>query len=199
MLALRRSDSVLSFNRLSQSYKDGFGSCLDNVNAGDTWLTDGCSSDLWLGNKYFRRLTVDRGPHQLLIRLKDQNNQEVHAVYKRFSVSSFSNSYRLYIQGYAGTAGDALQVHHGMKFTTYGDDNDMDPNQNCADGDRGGWWYNACGDSRLTGVFGSSSASGIMWNTWSGAGQPLLEATMMIKPNEGKFVDVSRTIRQLSN
>lgn len=185
MVASRRSDSAVSFDRVSQGYKDGFGSCMDNVNAGDTWLDDGCTSNLWLGNKYFRRLTAAKGSHQLLVRLKDQNNIEVHVVYKRFAVDALKQ-YPLYIQGYAGTAGDSLQVHHGMKFTARNDDNDLDPNQNCTDGGRGGWWYNACGDSQLNGVFGSSGANGIIWNTWLGAGQPLLEATMMIKPNKGK-------------
>ncbi|KAL9958731.1 hypothetical protein ACROYT_G035785 [Oculina patagonica] len=190
MVALRRSDSVVSFDRVSQGYKDGFGSCMDNVNAGDTWLNDGCTSDLWLGNKYFTRLTTAKGSHQLLVRLKDQNNIEVHAVYKRFAINALKQ-YALYIQGYAGTAGDALQVHHGMNFTARNEDNDLDPNQNCADNGRGGWWYNACGDSQLNGVFGSNGANGILWNKWLGAGQPLLEATMMIKPNKERDWDYS--------
>lgn len=189
MIAMRRSDSVASFDREFQTYAYGFGSCMDSVVAKDTWLTDGCTSDLWLGNRNFHRQTDQYGPFQLLVRLKDKNNNEAHAVYKRFSVKTKTDwRFELYIQGYGGTAGDSLRAHHGMKFTTKNEDNDLDPSQNCADSGRGGWWYNACGDSQLNGLFGiGSGANGIIWNTWPGTGEALLEASMMIKLNKGGF------------
>ena len=105
-----------------------------------------------------------------------------HAVYKRFWVKPRDENYKLYVQGYTGTAGDSLKVHHEMYFTTRDNDNDDYPSQNCASSGRGGWWYNACGDSQLNG----NSDSKITWITWSGTGTPLTATSMMIKPNRGK-------------
>lgn len=63
--------------------------------------------------------------------------------------------YRLTFGTYVGTAGDALsgsyQVgvsewasHQGIKFSTYDQDND-NYKGNCAQEDKGGWWFNKYG------------------------------------------------------
>lgn len=68
---------------------------------------------------------------------------------------SLQDRYRLTFGDYVGTAGDALsgghQVGvsdwaslHGMKFSTYDQDND-NYEQNCAQEDKGGWWFNKYG------------------------------------------------------
>ena len=184
MVVQRHADFALQFNRQWSAYETGFGSCIDNMNNKDIWLSDGCTSDLWLGNKYLRSgCELEEGPYQLLIQLK-RGIHGAHAVYKRFWVKSRDEKYKLYVQGYTGTAGDSLKVHHEMHFTTKDNDNDEDPSQNCASSGRGGWWYNACGDSQLNG----NGVSKMTWITWSGTGTPLTAASMMIKPNKGKVV-----------
>ena len=50
------------------------------------------------------------------------------------------NGYLLHISGFTGTAGDAMDYHNGMKFSTRDRDND-NWNKNCADETEGGWWY----------------------------------------------------------
>ena len=70
----------------------------------------------------------------------------------------------------AGNAGDALEKHNYMKFTTKDRDKD-DVNYNCAVMYSGGWWYNSCHDANLNGVYfepGDHSNRGIFWRSWKG-------------------------------
>ena len=181
MVVHRKSDFITSFDRNWVKYRDGFGSCMDDVNNRQIWLGDDCTRDLWIGNKILHRSYQMKGPLQLLVQLTDSNN-EAHAIYKRFGLGSVESNYTMYIQGYGGSAGNSLQVHHGMQFTTKDKDNDMDPSQNCALNGRGGWWYNACGDSQLNG----NNVGLVAWNTWPAT--PFTGASMMIKPNIGEVI-----------
>ena len=61
--------------------------------------------------------------------------------------------YRLNIAGYTGTAGDSLDVHNDLPFTTKDRDNDLRSDGNCASIHRGAWWYNSCHNSNLNGLY----------------------------------------------
>ena len=63
---------------------------------------------------------------------------------KSSRVEGEDQGYRLHIGGYRGTAGDSLArspANNGMKFTTRDRDNDK-WSGNCAQGFKGGWWFN---------------------------------------------------------
>ena len=53
-----------------------------------------------------------------------------------------TDSYRLLVSGYSGTAGDAMGSNSGARFTTKDHDNDGSPNDNCASSLKvHAWWY----------------------------------------------------------
>ncbi|KAH8232506.1 hypothetical protein KR032_008396 [Drosophila birchii] len=45
---------------------------------------------------------------------------------------------------FSGSAGDSMDIHRGMKFSTFDHDNDRSKT-NCAEVYGSGWWYNDCG------------------------------------------------------
>ena len=71
--------------------------------------------------------------------------------------------------------------HYGMKFTTIDVDNDKSP-VNCASYEKfGGWWYYACCDANLNGLYGTvSSNSAIYWLPWKKY-TPMKTTSMMAK------------------
>ena len=68
---------------------------------------------------------------------------------------------------FAGTAGDSLNYHRGMSFSTKDSDNDKWGN-NCASTAKGAWWYRECSYSSLNGLYlpGKSDHRGICWYHW---------------------------------
>ena len=58
----------------------------------------------------------------------------------------------LYSSFSSGNAGDGLTRSNNMEFSTADRDNDGHE-INCAEKERGGWWYASCGDSNLNGIY----------------------------------------------
>ena len=75
-----------------------------------------------------------------------------------------------------------MAYHNGMQFTTFGVDNDLGSGGNCAVGDKFcGWWFNACADVNLNGLYGTvSSHTAIYWLGWQ-AYTPMKTTSMMVK------------------
>jgi ficolin len=80
-------------------------------------------------------------------------------MYSSFAIADESDSYRLSVNGYSGTAGDSINIvdysaliSNGMKFSTFDKDNDAAGSANCALNLKGGWWYRWCSVSDLNGV-----------------------------------------------
>ena len=80
---------------------------------------------------------------------RHSTNSWFYAEYSSFVVLSEADNYRLQVSGYSGNAGDALNYHNDMMFTTYDRDNDSWTNNlfnnNCAVMIGGGFWYNGRG------------------------------------------------------
>ncbi|MCJ8748715.1 hypothetical protein PDJAM_G00167980 [Pangasius djambal] len=129
--------------------------------------------------------------YELRIDLEDFENSTAFAQYDMFGVGLFSvdpedDGYPLTIGDYtAGTAGDSLLKHNGMKFTTKDRDNDHSEN-NCASFYHGAWWYNSCHMSNLNGQYlhgqHTSYADGIEWSSWTGWQYSLKFTEMKIRP-----------------
>uniref|UniRef100_A0A8C4EV98 Fibrinogen-like protein 1 n=1 Tax=Dicentrarchus labrax TaxID=13489 RepID=A0A8C4EV98_DICLA len=182
----RRINGTEKFNRSWAEYKDGFG---------DT------DAEFWLGNDNLHYITT-QGNYSLRINLEDFDGNQRYAEYKNFKVANEKDHYRLTFGTYVGTAGDALsggyQVdvsewasHQAMKFSTYDQDND-NYKGNCAQEDKGGWWFNKCHSAHLNGMYypsGHYSAltdDGVVWYTWRGWWYSLKTSIMKLRPVDFK-------------
>ncbi|XP_072291063.1 uncharacterized protein [Eucyclogobius newberryi] len=155
----RRQDGSVSFNRSWAEYRDGFGNL------------DG---EFWLGNSLIHLLTRDRGM-ELRVELEDFEGVREYAQYKLFKVASERMRFRLTVDGYTGTAGDALLFnpkynHNNRAFTTPDRDNDRYPSGNCGAYYSSGWWFDACMAANLNGRYYKGGykgvRDGIYWGTW---------------------------------
>ncbi|XP_068596588.1 fibrinogen-like protein 1 [Brachionichthys hirsutus] len=181
----RRLSGAETFNRSWAAYKEGFG----NIDAE--------FGEFWLGNDNLHYITT-QGNYSLRINLEDFDGNQRYAEYKNFKVANETDHYRLTFGAYVGTAGDALsgsyQVgasdwasHQGTEFSTYDQDND-NYRGNCAQEDKGGWWFNKCHSAHLNGLYypaGHYSAptdDGVVWYPWRGWWYSLKTSIMKLRP-----------------
>ncbi|XP_060604596.1 techylectin-5B-like [Ruditapes philippinarum] len=149
----RRLNGKTDFYRTWAEYKNGFGDL---------------NGEFWLGNEHLSLLTSD-GEHELRIEIEDFEGNSAYAKYSKFKIYPEEDNYKLEVSGYSGTAGDSLEYHNGMIFSTY--DRDQDKwSSNCAKSFHGAWWYRNCHHSNLNGRYynqpGKSDSTGINWYHW---------------------------------
>ncbi|KAL1404069.1 hypothetical protein pipiens_000864, partial [Culex pipiens pipiens] len=159
----QRFDGLENFTRSWSEYRDGFGVV---------------GEEFWLGLEVVHRLTKS-SPHELLVELEDFGGAYKYARYASFAVAGEDQQYKLLVvDGYSGTAGDSMEKHKGMKFTTIDRDNDTNP-KNCAEGAQGAWWFHKCHESHLNGQhLDEKNWNAINWN--SGWGNQGLKFTRMM-------------------
>ncbi|XP_037636969.1 fibrinogen-like protein 1 [Sebastes umbrosus] len=186
----RRINGTERFNRSWAEYKDGFGDM---------------DAEFWLGNDNLHYITT-QGNYSLRFILEDFDDYQRYAEYKNFKVADEEDHYRLTFGTYVGTAGDALsgsfQVgasewasHQGMKFSTYDQDND-NYKGNCAQEDKGGWWFNKCHSAHLNGMYypngpyNALTDDGVVWYPWRGWWYSLKTTVMKLRPVDFKIVPI---------
>ncbi|XP_060600370.1 fibrinogen-like protein 1 [Ruditapes philippinarum] len=149
----RRLNGETDFYRNWTEYKNGFGDL---------------NGEFWLGNDHLSLLTSD-GEHELRIEIEDFEGNSAYAKYSKFKIYPEENNYKLEVSGYSGTAGDSLEWHNGMMFSTYDRDHDKS-SSNCAERWHGAWWYNRCHYSNFNGQYynqhGKIYSTGINWYHW---------------------------------
>ena len=165
----RRMNGVVDFYRPWADYLKGFGDL---------------NGEFWLGLHNIHRLTLAANT-TLRVDLSDFEGEKRYANYSTFRVLDSSRKYTLIIGGYSGDAGNAMAWHNGMNFSTFDEDNDHDPNRNCAIAFKGAWWYIHCHESNLNGQYLSghhtSSADGINWRSWRGYRYSLKTTEMKLR------------------
>lgn len=172
----RRIDGAVAFQEQNwDQYKNGFGNL---------------SHEFWLGNDKLHRLTSMS--QQLLVEFEGYAQDVAHASYKRFSVQSENEKYKLTVGGYSGTGNDALNYHNDMMFSTVDQDNDADNNGDCANTYPGGWWHNACFITFLNGNY--TSNYGITWTTWKNYFYQLKQTSMKIRTLRGECTIMLNTV-----
>ncbi|XP_060784182.1 uncharacterized protein fgl2b isoform X2 [Neoarius graeffei] len=190
-LIQHRFDGSISFNRTWNDYKKGFGNL---------------SGEFWLGNDKIHWLTTTKAM-VLRIELEDLDGTKEYAQYDHFHVANESQFYRLTIDGYSGTAGNAMQYskkfnHNQKNFTTPDRDNDQYASGNCGTYYSSGWWFDACFAANLNGKYYQTKyrgvRNGIFWGTWHNITtesylthdrQSFKTVRMMIRPRTGFLMD----------
>nr|XP_039259040.1 microfibril-associated glycoprotein 4-like [Styela clava] len=172
MVFQRRSNGMLDFVSYNWiEYVEGFGNP---------------AREYWMGLENLHRLTSD-GDFELRIDLEDWEGNKRYAKYSSFSIGSASTKYQLNVGGYSGNAGDSLNWHNAMKFTTKDQDNDK-YSGNCASiRGSGGWWFNICLYSNLNGKYNSGAQTsrhqvGVIWKHWKGWDYSLKFTEMKFRP-----------------
>lgn len=124
----RQKDANVSFIRDWSDYRKGFGDL---------------EGSFFIGLEKLYLLTNEK-PHELYIHLKSFENGTRFARYDHFQIGDESESYKLKSLGhFTGDAGDSMQFHLNMKFSTFDQDNDESA-MNCAAEWMSGWWYHHC-------------------------------------------------------
>jgi len=159
----RRIDGSDDFFRGWQNYKDGFGNLYH---------------DFWLGLDKIHLLSKF-GNNKMKFDLWDWEKNTSYSELSYVRVSDESDKYRIMAGAYTGSAGDPFHAYHydlrmqSMRFSTFDNDNDMDPAGNCASTFNSGWWFSKCFIVNPNGVWYPSSSyygrvsNGIVWDLWS--------------------------------
>jgi len=142
------------FNRSWIDYRNGFG--------------DPATKYFWFGNEKLYQM-LSSGNWKLRVEVQSIDTGKWYsAEYEFFLLSNEATKYAISLTGYTGDAGDAFSVPNpsnwrtnGIKFTTIDNDNDKLSNGNCANDEKGGWWWNICGTSCLN----SYALEGNSWGT----------------------------------
>ena len=153
----RRTNGSVDFHVSWANYVHGFG----NI-----------SGEYWLGLSKLHRLSNGSVSTQLRVDMRDKDGNSAYASYSTFYIGGSTTDYTLHVSGYSGTAGDSLEYHNLMKFTTKDNDND-NYSSNCAIVYSGAWWYKGCYYSNLNGLYGNDTDHGIIWYHWKGWGYSL--------------------------
>ena len=149
----RRVDQSVDFSRDLDEFKAGFG----DVNG-----------NFWLGLERLHKLAAPGKNAVLRVDLKHFNYPgiEKYAQYSIFAISNEDQGYKITVGGYSGTAGDSLNYHNGMKFTTKDKDQDLRSGENCAQIKKGAWWHYTCLHSSLNSLYPTSGVNNNDYMTW---------------------------------
>ncbi|XP_038052484.1 microfibril-associated glycoprotein 4-like [Patiria miniata] len=168
----RRQDGSVDFYRGWADYRVGFGDL---------------AGEFWLGNDNLRTLSDSSGSWDLRVDFQDWDGNTAWAEYGDFKISG--QDYRLSFDSYnvQSTAGDSLDMHNGQPFSTTDNDNDGCTLRNCAEAEKGAWWYGTCSESNLNGLYFNSpwevpnDYRVITWASWKGYLYSLKSCSMKIR------------------
>ncbi|XP_038061061.1 microfibril-associated glycoprotein 4-like [Patiria miniata] len=174
----RRQDGSVDFYRKWTEYQSGFGDL---------------SGEFWLGNDNLVSLTSNdsHGTWELRVDLEDWEGNTAWAKYSDFQISP--GEYNLNIGQYdaSSTAGDSLEYHKGIAFSTQDHGND-DLIITCAFIHLGAWWFNHynnninnCVHSNLNGQYyqdeHAAGDRGVHWQYWKGSNYSMKTCQMKMR------------------
>lgn len=156
------------FLRKWNDYREGFGNA---------------SLEVWMGLEAIFLLT-NKDLVQLRIFLEDWDGNQTEVTVNEFKLSNEDTGYRIFYKNFKPAIGKSLPTR-GTKYSTVDRDNDAWSN-NCAERFSGAWWYTACLNSNLNGLYlrgaHESFGDGVNWYHWRGYKYSLKNTVMKIKP-----------------
>ena len=160
----------VNFTKSWDDYENGFGDL---------------NTEFWLGLRNIHCLTK-RDDVDLMIDLREDDGNGMTWVYHKFKIDGSNEKYRLHIGEAEGPLNghDAMAYHDGMFFTTH----DSNNGSTCAGSYRGGWWFNSCYRSFLTGPHTNNHAwDRLLWYSGKGPIDPsnfnyYQNVDMMLRP-----------------
>ncbi|XP_072017476.1 techylectin-5A-like [Amphiura filiformis] len=174
----RRVDGSENFYRYWADYKAGFGDL---------------EVEHWLGNDNIYALVNNGNTYELRLDLNDGSEWK-YDLYASFVISDEAGEYTLTLGAdIGGEAGNSFNYQNSQAFTTRDADNDVWKNGNCALTTKGGWWYVACHQSNLNGLYlngpySSSRREGMEYQSWKGSKYSLAATEMKVRPAHLVFI-----------
>ncbi|KAL3866600.1 hypothetical protein ACJMK2_043886 [Sinanodonta woodiana] len=160
----RRLDGSVDFDRKWASYQVGFGDL---------------EGEFWLGNQQIHMISA-QGWYELRVDLTDTRGYAWFVMYNVFRVSDAETKYRLFVDGYDGSAGNNLKFNSGNMFSTVDQDNDGVQATDFSSGLKGGWWFGETNESNLNARYNKSSRKErIFWKGVTDNSQSYLVITEM--------------------
>jgi len=139
--------------------------------------------DHWVGLKYWNNITLTSA-QQLLITLTDWDDNSTEILVNNFIIGTRNYKYRVIYSNVDGEFAESFPKK-GTKFSTNDNDNDAWKN-NCAIRFQGAWWYSACHNSNLNGLYFKGEhetfGNGVNWNHWKGYHYSLKTTEMKLRP-----------------
>ncbi|GFU91290.1 techylectin-5A [Trichonephila clavipes] len=145
------------FDKTWIDYKTGFG----NV-----------KREFWIGNDIIFAIT-NQGQYSARFEVTNREGKSAFAVYEKFYIEEESAKYKLHIEDYSGTAGDAISSHNEWEFYTKDQPNRRDEAKKDDITHTGGWWKNVFPTTSLNALnnHGDPHANpqqGMCWNPFGG-------------------------------
>ena len=152
------------------------------------------AEDFWLGLDYIHFLGVGQ-EQQLLITLEDFEKNKTTLIVNNFQIGSEDSEYAITYKNYNHKIGNSLP-HRGTKFSTIDRDNDV-WSGNCAKKFSGAWWYSACHNSNLNGLYlkqnHTSFGNGVNWFHLRGYHYSLKNTVMQVRAKDKRQSNVSQS------
>lgn len=140
------------------------------------------NEDHWVGLVYWNNLTLS-SPQQLLIVMEDWDGNRTEIAVNNFIIGTEFFKFRIIYASIDGEFGESLPKK-GTKFSTQDNDNDAWKN-NCASRFKGAWWYSACHNSNLNGLYlkgeHETFGNGVNWYHWKGYHYSVKKTEMKIR------------------
>ncbi|XP_017140230.1 ficolin-1-like [Drosophila miranda] len=134
----RRRENIVDFRRNWADYQNGFGDL---------------KNEFWYGLEKIYRIAMSE-PTEIFFLMQNTEGTRAYAMYDRFAIFGLSKNYTIRTLGeYKGEAGNGMQYHLNMPFSTYDRKNNGPGQDSCSKLFWGGWWYNNCYTSNLNGKY----------------------------------------------